>query len=440
MLVTTIGITAVAALGLFGWRLLEGDSDTASGAGDDWSQIALVNRTTGAFTTIDDSGNVVAEFAGSGRATDIHTLGTRIAIVGADQIAITDTSTPDVAPVIIPIERGNTVTPIPTDGSLQLLVGKPTGGDIVIVDVGTASTIDVGDAAGQTNPLMFADTVRWAADGSAFAIADAANFQTIIVQPGIDGAHFLPDQPVAVGDELVATSQTVGLQADVALIDLDRHNQANVPAEIPAGGIMTGNRLVFVSITGGVYSVEPGDEQTQDVGTIAVPDGARVQWVRPALDGQRLVVVGNGFETIVDLKGGTMFSATFATPVDVPPPNPAWSCLPVGGGDAYQSLLSLSTGKQLADLTDLTVTGTSIDGCTVIGERAGVTEVVSEAGSARLGRVRTATLAPDGHTVVITGTTGRTELITIDNDLEVSEPIDLSDAAPANLAVAFLGN
>jgi hypothetical protein len=440
MLVTTIGITAVAVLGLLGWRLVKGDSDTAAGAGGQWNQIALVNRTTGAFTTVDDSGNVVAEFAGSGRATDVYSFGTRVALVGADQIALTDTAAPSVAPIIVPIERGSTVTPIPTEGSLHLLVGKPTGGNIVIVDVGAGSAIDVGEAAGQTDPLMFADTVRWAADGSAFAIADAANFQTIIVEPGIDGAHFLPDQPVAVGDDLVATSQTVGSQADIALVDLDRHNQANVPAEIPAGGVMTGDRLVFVSLAGGVFGVEPGDEQTQDVGTIAVPNGARVQWVRPALDGQRLVIGGNGFETLVDLEGGTMFTAAFTTPVDVARPNPAWSCLPVGGGDSYQSLISMATGKQLADLTGLAVNGTSTDGCTVIGERAGITEIVTEGGSVRLGRIRTASLAPDGRAVVVTGTTGRTELVTLDDDLEVSEPIDLSAAAAANLAVVFLGS
>ena len=84
------------------------------------------------------------------------------------------------------------------------------------------------------------------------------------------------------------------------------------------------------------------------------------------------------------------------------------------------------------------MTGTSSDGCTVIGERAGISEVVSGDGSVRLGQLRDATLGPDGRTVVWTTTTGRTELVTIDDDFELADPIDISAAAGSNLAVAFL--
>ena len=42
------------------------------------------------------------------------------------------------------------------------------------------------------------------------------------------------DQPLAVGSSLIATSQTVGLQADVSLVGLDRSAKATVPADIPA--------------------------------------------------------------------------------------------------------------------------------------------------------------------------------------------------------------
>jgi hypothetical protein len=438
MLVTTIAITVVVALGLVGWRVVKGDSGTSSSAPGDWDQIALVDRTTGDVTTIDESGNVVAEIVGFGRTTEAHTFGSRIALVGSDQVVIVDVEQPAAEPVLIPIDRGSTVTAVPTTNSVHLIVGDPSGGNVLIVDLADGSVIDVGASAEQARPLMFAETARWAADGSAFAVADAANFQTIIVQPGIPGATFLPDQPVAVGDELVATSQTVGLQADISLVDLQRRNRAIVPSEIPAGGVMTDDRLVTVSVDGGVFRVEDGDEMATPLGSLAVPAGNRVQWVRPTFDGERLVVAGDAFEAVIGLDGGTLFTTSFTAPLEIPAPHPAWSCLAIGGDDTYHSLISLDTGGQLIDLTGLAVTGASSDGCTVIGERAGVTEVATVDGTVRLGQVRSATLGPDGRTVVWTTTTGRTELLTIDDDLGLTDPIDLSQAAPSNLAVVFL--
>jgi len=306
--------------------------------------------------------------------------------------------------------------------------------------VGDGGVLDVAAAADPVRPLIFSETLRWAADGSAFAVADAANFQTILVQPGVATAIFLPDQPVAVGDELVATSETVGLQVDIALVDHERRDQAKVRSEIPAGAIMVDDELVMVSVDGGIYRLEAGAETADKVGSIAVPSGDRVSLVRSALDQQRLVVAGDTFEAVVDLDGNTVFTTSFATAVQVTRPEPTWTCLPVGGGDTFHSLISLESGEQLADLTGLVVTGTSSDGCTVIGERAGVTEVVAGAGSIRFGQLRAATLGPDGRTVVRTTTTGTTELVGIDDDFALTEAIDLSGAAPSNLAVVFVTN
>jgi len=438
MLVTTIAITAVVAMGLIGWRVVKGDSDTSGSTPGEWDRIALVDRTTGGVTTIDESGDVDAEIVGFGRVVATHTFGSRIALIGAEQIVIVDVEQPSAEPVLIPIDRGSTVTPAPTTDSLHLIVGDPSGGNVLIVDVADGSVIDVGASAEQSSPLMFAETVRWAADGSAFAIADAANFQTIVVQPALPGATFLPDQPVAVGDELVATSQTVGLQADVSLVDLQRRNRAIVPSEIPAGGVMTDDRLVTVSIDGGVFRVEDGDEMATPLGSLAVPAGNRVHSVRPTFNGERLVIAGDAFEAVIGLDGDTLFTTSFTAPLDIPTPHPAWSCLAIGGDDTYHSLISLDTGGQLIDLTGLVVTGASSDGCTVIGERAGITEVATTDGSVRLGQIRSAALGPDGRTVVWTTTTGRTELLTIDDDLQLTDPIDLSEAAPSNLAVVFV--
>ncbi len=438
MLVTTIVITAVAALGLAVWQVTNGESDTPTVAAGSWGSIALIDRTTGSVTTVDAAGEVVDEFDGVGRVLDVHSFGSRLALVGTTQIAIVDTEQPDAEPLTIAIDRRSTVIALRTTESDHLVVGDPSGGNIVIVDVADGTLIDVGEVAGQSSPLMFTETVRWADDGSAFAVADAANFQTIIVQPGAETAIFLPDQPMAVGNELIATSQIVGLQADVSLVDLDRRNRATVPTEIPVGGVMVDDRLVMVSIDGGVFQVASGDQQAEPLGQIVVPTDDQVRWVHPTFAGERLVVVGEALQVVIDLDGRTIFTTSFSEALTIDVPDRAWSCLPVGGGDTYQSVVSLDSGEQLIDLTGLTVTGASNDGCTVIGERDGVFEVATADGPVRLGRVRSATLGPDGRSVVWTTTSGRTELLTIDGDLELADPIDISDVATSSIAVVFL--
>ena len=41
MLVTTIAITAIVALGVFGWRTFRSDDGASSGSGRDWDEIAI---------------------------------------------------------------------------------------------------------------------------------------------------------------------------------------------------------------------------------------------------------------------------------------------------------------------------------------------------------------------------------------------------------------
>jgi hypothetical protein len=150
------------------------------------------------------------------------------------------------------------------------------------------------------------------------------------------------------------------------------------------------------------------------------------------------VVWGDVFQAVVGIQGNTLFTTTFSTAASITPPDPRWTCLPVGSRDAAHSLVALDDGTQLVDLAGLAVSGTSGDGCVVIGERAGVTEVVSADGSARLGRLRSATLAPDGRAVVVLPTTGQLELIEIGADMTIGDPIELTDVAPPNPLVAFL--
>ncbi|MDJ0771499.1 MAG: hypothetical protein QNJ12_22120 [Ilumatobacter sp.] len=444
MLVSTIGITAIVAVGIVGWRVVRGDGSEDPGRAGDWDQIALVNRSSGDTTFLDEDGQLVDQTVGSGRVMDVHVRDERLALVGPDRIVLNGVDAAE--PTIVPIARNSSVSEVKTIDTFHLVIGDPSGGNVVVLDAATGETIDVGATAGQANPLMFAETMRHSTDGTTFAVADAANFQTILVRPGVIEPAFFPDQPIAVGTELIATSQVVGAEADVTLYDFERDNKATGTIEIPAGGVMVDDVLTLVSIDGAVYRLGSGDDEAERIGVVAVPAGETVSSVRPTFDGQRLVVAGAVFEAVIDLDGTTVFTTTFTTPVAVDEPAVDWTCLPVGGASAgsgsaaagFHSIISLETGEQLADLTGLSVTRVASDGCTVIGERAGVIEVVGVGGGVTLGSLRTAALGPDGRTVVQQTTAGATELVSIDDEFELGEPIDLSEHAALNLTVAFL--
>jgi len=147
-------------------------------------------------------------------------------------------------------------------------------------------------------------------------------------------------------------------------------------------------------------------------------------------------VAGDVFESVIDLDGRTVFTTTFTTPIEPPAIDPEWTCLPVGGGDAYTSIIDLESGEARVDLTGITVDDIADDGCTVIGTQAGITTVIGVDGAVQLGLVRAATLAPDGRAVVIQTDAGDVQFVQID-DGALREPVDLTPLAPANPIVTF---
>lgn len=438
MLVTTIGITAVVAAGVFGWRTLRDEPDREGAGGGDWNQIVFVDRGTGTATAVDPDEPTVAagSAASTTRATAVHVQGDRLAVVQAGQITLT--SIDGTAPGVIPIETGAVVVRLPVADALWLAVGDEAGGNVVLVDGLSGATFDVGQLVAPTQIRVFLETLRHDAAGTSFAMADASNFQTIVVHTDDDppAASFFADQPVAVGGELLVTSEVVGQQADLALVDPDRNELAKVSGELPVGGVLVDDEVTVISVDGTMSRFGKDDTEADRLGTVAVPAGASIRWVQPTADGSRFVVFGDTFEAVVDLGGRTVYTTTFTAAVESPHVEPGWACLPVGGGDTYTALIDLESGELLADLAGVEVLGASADGCTVIGTRNGLTEVISDDGVAQIGQTRSAALAPDGNAVVLTTASGATQLVEVDGT-SIGTPLDLSALAGSNPIVAF---
>jgi len=437
MLASTIGVAVIVAAGVLVWRATRNGSAEATPETGAWDEVVFVDRADGSIKTITADGHTQGAAPATAHTLAVYSEGPRVALVETSQIVITDLS--GHAPDIVPIDANSSVTRLPIADSLWLAVSKPAGGNLVLIDGVKGTSYDFADIANQASPRFFAETLRFDSTGTHFAVADATTFQTVVIDTDADppAATMFAAQPLTLDAKHVVTSQVVGQQADLTLYDYKSSKLATVTEGLPAGGVLDGDKVVVASIDGAVSRFGSGDDTSDRVGAIAVPEGATIRSIHPSASGTRLVVFGGVFEAVVDLTGRTLFTTTFTAPVDEPRIEPGWTCLPVGGGSTYHSLVALATGEQLADLTGLTVTGVSADGCTVIGTRAGASEVAGDGGSVPLGVVRSATLAPDGKAVVVQTTTGSTQLLPIDNDWTLGTAVDLTNAAPTNALVTF---
>jgi hypothetical protein len=418
---------------------IRGGTDSEAGGATTWDSVALVSRVNGAVRVVDESGEEIATIRGTGRVEDMFASGDRLALVGATQIALVGIDGAD--PIVVPIEQGSTVSRVPTNGSFTLVVAPATTGNLVLIDATDGTQLDVGALAEQTNPMLLADSIRADPDGTAFAIGDGRNFQTIVVRFGRADATFFPDVPMAVAGDLVVTSQTVGRSAELGLFDADGERRASVASEErPIGGLIDGERFVFVSETGAVFEATADDDAPRRLGAIALPTGDIVQSVWPALDGTRLVAAGSGFMAIVDLEGTTVFQTTFDTPTVTLTPTPTWRCAPVGGSGVFTSLVDVATGDTVADLQGGDVTAVNADGCGVELTRDGGRSVVTPVGSTILpAAVSTAWIAPDATAAVLVDTGSIASLVRIgdaaaDDESDV-EPVELGEV---DGMVAFL--
>jgi hypothetical protein len=296
-----------------------------------------------------------------------------VALIQPGQIVLSDIG--DDAPSIVTIESNSVVSRLPIGDSLWLAVSKATGGNLLLIDGLTGTSYDFAELSQQASPRFFVETLRFDAAGTHFAVADATTFQTVVVDTTADPpvATMFAAQPLALDSEHVVTSQVVGQEADLTLNDYERTKLATVTGGLPAGGVLDGDDVVVVSIDGVMSRFGEGDESADHLGDVAVPSGGSIKSVHPTAGATRLVVLGGVFEAVVDLEGHTDFTTTFTAPVEEARIEPDWTCLPIGGATTYHSIVELETGEHLADLTGLTVTGVSADGCTVVGTRAGAT-------------------------------------------------------------------
>lgn len=413
------GVVIGAILVLFG-----GDDDDATDAATPgWDVVVEVDRGSGARTVLDRDGEIVADIDGVGRVTDVHVDRGRLVLVGADGLSIVGIEGDDRIEVELP--RGWDVRRLPTHRAFTLVAGPSAPGPLVLVDGRTGEVLDVADLAGQDAPVLFPDSVVSDPDGTAFAVGDGANFQTVVVREGVEGVTFFPGVPMAVSDDLVVTSTNVGASAELGLFDAEGTRLDTVTSPRPVGGVLDDDRFVYATADGAILAAQVDDDEPVELGSAPVPGDDRVRSVVPTLNGQRLVLVGTRFVAVVDLDGDVVYQTTFTTDRSQHPIWSTWRCLPIGGADHGHAVIDLETGSTLADLSDGTIVGASADGCGVHLATDDGDLVVTPAGSSRvLDEARSLVLAPDATAVVIAGSDGRSALVPVTPDVDLGEDPD----------------
>jgi len=422
-LVAVFAGAVVAAL-----LVTSGDDEQAADT-PSWDAIVVVDDATGAVEVHDATGELETSAAATGRVSDVHVNDDRLALVGAGQVTLVDLG--DGSTQIVALDDDMQVARVPNGRTLTLVAAPAGGGHLVLID-GEGTLTDVAEAASLDDPLLYPDSVRSDSTGTAFAIADGRNFQTVVIRATEPAVTFFPGIPMALSDELVVTSQNVGASAELGVFDADGERRTTVASERPAGGVLDGERFVYVSESGGVFVATPDDDEPERIGTVVVPPGDTIGLVAPVLDGTRLVVAGSEFQALLDLEGKLLHQTTFTSARDVPVPDAAWRCIPVGGGEVYEALVDAETGDVVADLQRSELDEISATGCGVElvrgSTRSIVTATAGEPATAVLPpSTRSASLSPDGRQAVVVDNVDRAELILVDDSEGSAEPLDLGE-------------
>ena len=382
-----------------------------------WNAIVEVDRGSGLVTVIDTDGRELDTVSAAGRVTAIETRGSQLALAGPGSLTLVDAARG--RSVAVELERGWTTRALTDTDALVLVSAPTTTGPLLLIDGDTGRQIDVARVADQRTPLLLADSIRSDPAGRSFAIGDGRNFQTIVVGfDAIDGIDddvvFFPGVPLAISDDLVVTSANVGQSAELGLFDRDGSRREAITSDRPIGGVIDGERFVYVTSTGRVLRAERG--QPTEISVIPIPGSDDVREVAAVANGQRMLVTGERFTAVVALDGELLHQSNRPAGQVPPTPNYSWRCAPVLNNSVV-SIIDLVDGTsvgetRLADAApaddERSFDAVSADGCAVaIGDR-----VISATGTTTVvGDLRSIALAPDGTAAVVSARSGTAGLI-----------------------------
>ena len=429
MLATIVVVAAVGGLSVGALQWVRNDRDPVPRT-PGWTSLVAVDRASGDLTRIDtDTGlAVTGATANAGiRVNAVLDGGGNTAVVIPGRVVINPFGD---RPVSIDIPRDHAARALPTGGALDVMIGSEAGDDMIIAHLGTDGTTWVRrltDLTGEAEPRYYPSGIRHDVDGTLIAVADATNFQTVLITPGNDEPVYLPDLALAVHPELIVTSQTVGDRAEVAMFDPDgtRLRTLSTPAVRGATITADGERVVIITRTGEVLAGRPESGNIETLNALGLADGDTVIDAITVAGGSRLLAIARHSIHLVATDGaelGSWRSSDTAgdTPtVDIDAADIRSRCAVVSV-NGTSTMVDLDDGDDVVDVTGVGGRTAGDDGCLLTGvDVSGSTNqtvLAGPSGRVGLGAGQVLALAPDASAVVVSdGTTARLFTVSDDN-------------------------
>ncbi len=144
-------------------------------------------------------------------------------------------------------------------------------------------------------------------------VTDSGNFQSVLFSFDRDEPSYFPGRALAVGDDLVVTTQNVGSEASITVFDHDGSAVSDARAPSVRAGMISGGSVIVVTVDGEVIELTAANGTTSTLDTLAIGT-VQTGYVSPA--GDRLIVVGDAGSAIIDEAGDVLARSPTWLPLD----------------------------------------------------------------------------------------------------------------------------
>lgn len=366
-----------------------GDDDANSATGTQWNTVVLQDGQTGEITRSDADGEQIDSFPAALTGMLDVGLSDRLVLgVGGepstDGLGVIDLDSGDITE--LKVQADNIAR---LDASAYLLASQGLRDPVELVDVAAGEVIDLVAFADTSNPIVNSALVRIDAEHSHIAFTELGELETVLVDLQTEQAVSLAGSLVDIAQRSVLTITNRGQTTLVDLYGFDGQRVGTVETDAAAGGLILDDRsALVVTRAGGLIRVDFGDEQIDELGSVAqqlgpaagaeasvVTDGGSadqdrsqdeiVRGMVPVLDRTRLVVLGDAAIAVVDLEGEVIAADRVAGASIVGAVTTADRCVLIGATDAEQTLWDTSDGTRIETFDRGFTTGRSTDGCTI---------------------------------------------------------------------------
>ncbi|MEM8619476.1 MAG: hypothetical protein AAGF73_07115 [Actinomycetota bacterium] len=366
------GAVAVIAVGAIVVGQFLGDdgggASSSSGAVDTaWDTFVLIDERTDEIILLNDDGSELGR-----QNTDVRTpleadvAGTSLVVRDDERAVVTDLTNND-EPVEFEFTSG-TAPLVRPPGSANTLIASSGGAERLVLVHGPSGDILDTDEVGAVAGARF-DTTQIRADpsGRNVLVTDAGNFQSVLWSFDRDEPSFFPGLALAIGSDVVVTTQNVGSDATISVFRSDGSQVTAALTPAVRAAMVTDDGVVLTSVDGEILALSFDADEAESAETMAI---GTITTGNVSVLGDRLIVQGGDGVGIVDpspaIVGQVAGAGVTTFGIDANAPHRG-SCLIVERDPPGEIVLvELATGDIVAEALGTIPAVASADGCSAI--------------------------------------------------------------------------